>query len=110
MADSSHFMTVNGNLCLERFIALLSPVLYTWLGTPSPDVVPPSTRCWRPEVCCGVQQYRAKPGWFYFCTRYHFRFVGGLRAEVGAGFKQHKFKSQPCQMFPVFSAGSYINS
>lgn len=110
MDGSSHFMTVNGNLRLERFIALPSPVLYLRPGARSPAAVPPSTRCQHPKVCCGVQQHRAKPGWVYFCAYYHFRFVGGLRAEVRAGFKQHKFKSQPCQMLPVFSAGSYINS
>lgn len=110
MADSSHFMTVNGNLCLQRFIAVPPPVLYTELGARSPAAEPPGTRRWRPEVRCGVQQRQAKPGWFYFCARYRFRFVGGLHAEVRAGFKQHKFNSQLCQMFPVFSAGTSINS
>lgn len=57
-----------------------------------------------------MQQRQAKPGWIYSCARCHFRFVSGICDEVRAGFKQHKLKSQHCQMFPVFYAGSYINS
>lgn len=55
MPNSSDFMTMNGNLCLKRFIALLS--LFCHSATQHPMLAPR-----------GVQQHWEKTGWAGFSS------------------------------------------
>lgn len=80
MLDSSDFITVNGNLCLKRFIALLS--LSCHGATQHPMLAP------RVVLRCATALGKNRLGWFYFCAHYQFRFIGGLRvqkSEQGSG-------------------------
>lgn len=99
MLDSSDFMTLNRNLCLKRFIALLSLSCH---GATQRPVLAPRGVLW-----CVIAQGKNRLGWFYFRAHHLFRFIGGLhvlKSEKGSSninSNPSRAKCFPCSLQEV---------
>lgn len=86
MADSFHFMTVNGNLCVKRFTALPSLSCH---GATHHLMLAPRGVLW-----CVTALGKTKL--VLILCLLSLQICRSLHAGLRAGIKQHKFKSQPC--------------